>query len=128
MTNRIFRFMIVAAILAAAFAWTGNASASSNCPSYITVQWGDTLSGIAARCGTTIAAIRAANQGLGDWVYAGQVLCIPNGSTSYPSPSYGGTYTVQRGDTLGKIAARSGVSLSAGLVWDNVTAETRVAE
>ena len=113
MTNRIFRFMIVAAILAAALAWTGNASASSSCPSYITVQWGDTLSGIAARCGTTVAAIRAANQGLGDWVYAGQVLCIPANSGSAPVsyPTYAGTYIVQWGDTLGKIAGRTGTSV-----------------
>jgi len=114
MTNRIVRIMIIAAILAAAFAWTGNVSASSNCPAYVTVQWGDTLSGIAARCGTTMAAIRAANPGLGDWVYAGQVLYIPAWYSKPGSqPSYGGTYVVQTGDTLGKIAARTGCTWSA---------------
>jgi len=110
--KRIFQLLVVLAILVASFASTGSASAWSGCASYITVQWGDTLSGIAATCGTTIAAIQAANPGLGWWVYAGQVLCIPTGYASAPVsyPTYGSTYVVQRGDTLGKIAARIGVS------------------
>ncbi len=112
--KRIFQLILVAAILVASFASTGGAMARSGCASYITVQWGDTLSGLARLCGTTMQAIQAANPGLGWWVYAGQVLYIPTGYTSDPvySPSYGGTYVVQRGDTLSKIARRSGVSVS----------------
>ena len=116
MTKRIFQLLVVVAILFTSFASAGGASAWSGCASYITVQWGDTLSGIAALCGTTIAAIQAANPGLGWWVYAGQVLCIPTGgyaSAPVSYPTYGGTYVVQWGDTLGKIAARMGVSVSA---------------
>ncbi|HKI54898.1 MAG TPA: LysM domain-containing protein, partial [Anaerolineales bacterium] len=96
------------------FATTGSALAWSQCPAYITVQWGDTLSGIAKQCGTTVDAIRAANPGLGWWLYAGQTLYIPDGYTppSQPPTTYN-TYTVQWGDTLGKIAARSGTSVSA---------------
>jgi len=114
-TKRIFQLIVVAAILAASFASTGGVLAWSGCASYITVQWGDTLSGLAALCGTTVEAIRAANPGLGYWVYAGQGLYIPTGYTSAPvyyPTYYGGTYVVQYGDTLGKIAARSGVSVS----------------
>jgi LysM repeat protein len=117
MTKRIFQMMLVVAILVTSFAFTGGASASG-CASYITVQWGDTLSGIAVRCGTTVGAIQAANAGLGWKVYAGQVLYIPKGYASDPvyyPPSYG-TYVVQWGDTLGKIAARHGVS------WRNILA------
>jgi LysM repeat protein len=113
MTKRIVQLMIVLVILAASFGYAGGASAHSNCANYITVQWGDTLSGIAVLCGTTVAAIQAANPGLGSWVYAGQVLCIPNGSVYNPAPNYGGTYTVRSGDTLGKIAARAGISLKS---------------
>jgi LysM repeat protein len=114
MIKRIVQVGVVVAILVASFASVGGASAWG-CASYVTVQWGDTLSGIAAQCGTSIAAIQAANPGLGAWVYAGQVLAIPTGYTgpvSYPSyPTYGGTYMVQWGDTLGKISARTGISV-----------------
>jgi LysM repeat protein len=107
MTRRIFQLLAVLAILVASFAPTSGASAWSGCPNYITVQWGDTLSGIAQRCGTTVSAIQSSNPGLGWWVYAGQVLYIPSGYD--PAPTYN-TYVVQSGDTLGKIAARIGVS------------------
>lgn len=112
MSKRIFQFMLVMVILVASFATTGAASAGSACDSYVTVQWGDTLSGIAQRCGTTVAAIQSANPGLGWWLYAGQVLYVPMGGSGGPIyyPPAGGTYTVQWGDTLGKIAARTGYS------------------
>jgi LysM repeat protein len=110
MMKRILQLMVVVVILVAAFGSVGSAYAWG-CASSITVQWGDTLSGIAQQCGTTVAAIQAANPGLGWKVYAGQVLYIPSG---YSDPVYyppsGGTYTVQWGDTLGKIANRVGVS------------------
>jgi LysM repeat protein len=116
MNKRIFQVVVIIAILVTSFASVGGASAWG-CASYVTVQWGDTLSGIAAQCGTTMAAIQAANPGLGAWVYAGQVLCIPNGYATnpvpYPSnPTYGSSYAVQWGDTLAKISARTGVSVS----------------
>jgi LysM repeat protein len=113
MTKRIVQFAVVLAILVTPFASVGVASAWS-CPNYITVQWGDTLSGIAANCGTTVDAIQRANPGLGWWVYAGQVLCIPTGYANVPVsyPTYGGTYVVQQGDTLGKLSVRLGLRLS----------------
>ncbi len=102
--------MVIVAILVASFASTGGVAAWSSCPSQIVVQWGDTLSKIAQQCGTTVTAIRAANPGLGWWLFAGQVLNIPNGSGSIPAT--GGTYTVQWGDTIAKIAARFGVRVA----------------
>lgn len=112
MGRRIFQLLVVTIILIASFGSAGSASAWSGCDSYVTVQWGDTLSGIAQRCGTTVYAIRAANPGLDWWVYAGQVLYIPSGSSYDPGyqPPKGGTYVVQKGDTLGNIAGRIGVS------------------
>ncbi|HLO33444.1 MAG TPA: LysM domain-containing protein [Anaerolineales bacterium] len=125
MTKRLFKWVVVVAILVSSFASVGGASAWSGCGSTMTVQWGDTLSGIAFHCGTTVAAIRAANPGLGWRLYAGQVLYMPAGTASVPVsyPTYGGTYIVQWGDTLGKIAARTGISVRALLavnpqIWD----------
>src|SRR5690349_16160192 len=110
--KRNIQFFIVLAILVASFGFTGIASAYT-CSSYITVQWGDTLSGIASLCGTTTAAIQAANPGLGSAVYAGQVLYIPTGSSStYYPPASSGSYVVQWGDTLAIIAARYGLTVN----------------
>ena len=116
MTKRFFQWMLIAALLVASFASTGSAAASSGCASYATVQWGDTLSSLAALCGTTVQAIQAANPGLGSWLWAGQVLYIPTGSSS--APAYlgqvaGNTYTVRWGDSLGNIAASTGFSTSS---------------
>jgi len=111
--------IMVLAIFISSFASTRSALAWYNCASYITVQWGDTLSGLAAYCGTTVSDIRAANPGLGWWVYAGQVLYIPTGYSNYSdyqpvnyTPS-GGYYTIRRGDTLGNIAVANGLSLGS---------------
>src|SRR5574338_798135 len=116
MSKRILQLTVILVLLIASFASAGGASAWGGCATYVTVQWGDTLSGIAAQCGTTVYAIQAANPGLGYWVYAGQVLYIPSGYSdpvSYPPPATGGTYVVQVGDTLAKIAGRTGTTVQA---------------
>ena len=117
MTKRIFQWVLVGALLAASFASTGSAAAGSGCASYAVVQWGDTLSGLAALCGTTVGAIQAANPGLGSWLLAGQVIYIPTGGGSTYASAYegqvaGSTYTVKWGDSLGKIANKTGFSYS----------------
>lgn len=102
----------VVAALAASTALPVHASGWT-CPRYWTVTSGDTLSEIAAACGTTVNAVRAANPGIGWWVYVGQVLLIPTGSGTgtYYQGATGGTYTVQRGDTLSILARRYSVRL-----------------
>ncbi len=90
-----------------------------------TVQRGDSLYKIAARLGVTIAALATANDiSNPDLIRVGTVLTVPGGE---PATSSGGgddgaggavvagtaTYVVQRGDTLGRIAARFGISVSA---------------
>jgi LysM repeat protein len=112
--KKIFELFALALVVFTAFAGTTHAYAWSGCGSTYTVQWGDTLSEIAANCGTTMQAIRAANPGLWYWVFAGQTLIIPGGG-NYPTPSEapGRQYVVQWGDTLAKIAARYGTSVSA---------------
>lgn len=72
-----------------------------------TVQSGDTLSGIAARYGTSWQHLADLN-GLADpnLIYPGQVLTV-DGSAPAPAAQ---TYTVRPGDTLSGIAAAYGTS------------------
>ena len=83
-------FVMMMIVLAAfvnvgsAFAWGGN----GGCGGRYYVQWGDTLSGLASQCGTSTAAIRAANPGLGWWLYAGQVISLPSSSYGYSNNGY----------------------------------------
>ena len=87
--------MIVLAALVnvgSAFAWGGY----GGCGGRYYVQWGDTLSGLASQCGTSIYAIRAANPGLGSWLYAGQVIYLPSYSySSYNNGYYNNGYYQQ---------------------------------
>lgn len=77
----------------------------------------DTLSGIAAKYGTSWQVLQQMN-GLPDpnRIYPSQVLKVPGGSSPAPAPSGGGTYTVQKDDTLSGIASKFGTS------WQNLQA------
>ena len=77
-------------------------------PSTYTVQRGDWIYAIARKFGVSVAALLAANPGIHpNFVFPGQVLSIPGGTTPPDSPPpSGNTYTVQLGDTLFSIAVR----------------------
>jgi LysM repeat protein len=86
-----------------------------------TVAPGDTLSGVAARAGVSVADVAAAN-GLdpAGVLVAGTTLTVPGGgSATAPAAGAGstappaqGAYTVRRGDTLSGLAAGAGVPLA----------------
>lgn len=84
------------------------------------VRSGDTLGGIAARHGTSVAAIAGAN-GLrdADRILVGQRLTIPDASTAPP-----GTYVVRPGDTISGIAARHGISADALIAANGLVGPT----
>ena len=123
MLKKGFQILVLAALVVASFAGVGSASAWSGCGSTYYVQWGDTLYNIANKCGTTMNAIKNANPGLYNWVYAGQVLRMPGDGWDGNQQGYdnsGSCYIVQRGDTLKNIAARYGVSWDALARLNNI--------
>jgi LysM repeat protein len=91
---------------------SGSSAAGGN----YTVRSGDTMSGIAARHGVSLAALLAANPQIGNpnRIYPGQVIHLPGGSGGGRSQAPAShDYTVRPGDTMSGIAARFGVSLAA---------------
>ena len=73
-----------------------------------TVRRGDSLWKLASRYGTTVDRIKGDNGLRGDRLYVGQTLTI---NTGIPAGSR--TYTVRRGDTIGRIAKAQKVSINA---------------
>ena len=72
------------------------------------VSRGDTLKSLAIRFGTSMDVLGSLN-GLTNYnlIYEGQRLTVPSGNAvPAPPPSSSGTYTIQSGDTLRKIATR----------------------
>lgn len=83
-----------------------------------TVQNGDSLWKIANKFGTTINALKSANNLTNDNLQVGQILAIPNGGGS-------STYVVKNGDSLWKIANQYGITVNDlksanGLTGDNL--------
>lgn len=105
-------------LAAAAMGAAAAAAPASVMASTYVVHPGDTLTDIALRHGTTVAALVAANH-LTDanFLRIGQLLQIPDAQLS--APQYAGTkadvesYTITRGDNLISIARRYGVDLTA---------------
>lgn len=116
-------------------------SASSSGSTYV-VKAGDTLSAIAARHNVSLGSIFSANGlSMSSIIYPGQKIKLSGGSSvavqtspkpaapkpSTPKPSTssaGGSYTIKAGDTLGAIAAKHGISLSALLSANKLSATT----
>lgn len=108
-------------------------TASSPGTTYV-VKAGDTLGAIAARHNVSLGSILSANGlSMNSIIHPGQKIKLggsnvavqtsPKPAAPKPAaPSGGGTYTIKAGDTLGAIAARHGVSLSALLSANKLSA------
>jgi peptidoglycan lytic transglycosylase D len=77
-----------------------------------TVRRGESLGSIASAYGTTVSRLKEDNGLSSDVIYPGQRLRVESAADP-PAHAGGKMYTVRRGDTLGSIASRSGVALSA---------------
>lgn len=87
-----------------------------------TVVSGDTLSGIAARSGTTAAALAALNAiSNPNRIYPGQVLRL----TGQPTGS-GRRYQIRSGDTLSEIAVRCGTTVAALSTRNGITNPNKI--
>jgi len=86
--------------------WIGPLPAAANGPDVHVVQSGETLAGIAARYGTTVAELMRLNSLRNpDRIYAGQRLLLRAGTVG------NGVHLVRRGQTLGSIARAYGVTV-----------------
>lgn len=103
-----------------------------------TVRSGDTLTGIAAQHGTTVRAIKAANNKTSDMIRIGEQLVIPSSAGSVapapaplPAPttsgvSTSGTHTVKSGEYPGKIAEMYGMTTQELLTVNGISDPRRV--
>lgn len=103
---------VAISFLAFSFASSGEAAPPQGAPESYVVQAGDTLSAIALRYRTTVAALKQLN-GLGnsDVILVGQRLLVPAADSASPPPT--SAYVVQPGDTLYRIALRYGTTIRA---------------
>lgn len=112
------------------------APAASAAPGSYTVQAGDTLGKIAQRFGTTSAELaRLNNLTNPDQIKVGQKLQVPGAggagagtTTSAPTTTtgQGRTHTVARGETLGTIAKRYGVTVKQIQAANNISNPDRI--
>ena len=106
--------------------------------STITVASGDTLWKIANANGLTVAELKTLNNLSSDYIYPGQSLKVTNSvstgnnSTVVTPPTVttpsvptvvNKVYTVQKGDTLYKIASANGVSVAELKTWNNLNTD-----
>lgn len=108
-----------------------NAQINGEATEYI-VRSGDSLSKIAKKTGSTVAALKTMNGLKNDTIRVGQILKIPGvGDMAHvasvetkisSSDELKGatTYTVRSGDTLSGIAARCGVKVSDLMAWNGM--------
>src|SRR5574341_239826 len=112
---RVYALLALVLSLLTPFVLPKAAAQSSSAAAVHIVGWGETLYSIARLHGVSPDTIIAANDlSTPDHLFAGQALVIP-GAAPAPAPqtSGGGTYVIQAGDGLYRIAVDHGVAVDA---------------
>jgi len=97
--------------------------AHGSATTFVTVKRGDTLSAIAARHGTSVQTLQRTNHLKSAHVRTGQRLKLPTARTAKPVTGQPATVTVQRGDTLTRIASRYGLTVQALKTRNNLRSD-----
>lgn len=127
--KKIFMSATASAVIASSLLHVQNVDAAS-----YTVKPGDSLWSIAQQHQTSVSQLKAWNKLSSDIIYPNQVLKINTTSQSTKSSNASKqsattkkttnakatTYTVVKGDTLSKIAAQHGISLTNLMKWNNL--------
>jgi LysM repeat protein len=124
---KLFRLSLSLIILVSTL--TVAAPAAAACASPYTVVSGDSLYGIAGKCGTTAAAIQSANNLTTTVIRIGQQLIIPGGvagatTVSSTTTVTTGTHTVVSGDSLYGLARKYGTTVDAIKAANGLTTNT----
>jgi lipoprotein-anchoring transpeptidase ErfK/SrfK len=128
-----YRYVIGVLVLVLLLAPSVAAGAPADQGGAYTVQRGDTLSKIAARLGVSTIDLAKAN-GIGNtnYIYVGQRLIVPNAAnpataaTTTSAAAANGAYIVRAGDTLAKIAARYGTTVSTLMRLNGIKNANRI--
>ncbi|CAG9606392.1 LysM peptidoglycan-binding domain-containing protein [Pseudoneobacillus rhizosphaerae] len=88
-----------------------------------TIKSGDSLSLIAKNYNTTVNELKSINNLTSDMIYVGQVLKVPNGTTT-PEAKGSTTYTVKSGDSLWRIATNNNLTVTQLKSYNNLTTDS----
>ena len=109
---------------------TGGGTTTSGSDTVYTVKAGDTLSGIAAKYGTTYQKLAAYN-GISNpnKISVGQKIKIPGAGSSGSTSAGGGdtVYTVKAGDTLSGIAAKYGTTYQTLASYNGISNPNKIS-
>lgn len=109
---------------------TSGGTATGGSDTVYTVKAGDTLSGIAAKYGTTYQALASYN-GISNpnKISVGQKIKIPSAGSSGSTSTGGGdtVYTVKAGDTLSGIAAKHGTTYQALASYNGISNPNKIS-
>ena len=109
---------------------TGSSGSTGGSDTVYTVKAGDTLSGIAAKYGTTYQALASYN-GISNpnKISVGQKIKIPGAGSSGSTSGGGGdtVYTVKAGDTLSGIAAKYGTTYQTLAAYNGISNPNKIS-